>query len=110
MSCYIGKWLFNKLRSDYRESFRNMVDRSRFNRRKRGLFFTIDLVRNKLVEGFLSSVYYYITDSMPLEVCRLTREKQSKVCAEAFETSQEKGHRATQKCTSMAINYKGAVQ
>lgn len=97
MSCDSENWLFNKLRSDYRDSFSNLIDRSRFNRRKRGLFLTIELVRNKLAEQFLSFEDYYIIDSMPLEVCKLAREKRSKVCAEAFETSPEKGYCAAQK-------------
>jgi hypothetical protein len=54
MSCDSENWLFNKLRTDYRESFPNLIDRSRYNRRKRGLFPTIDLVRRKLAERFLS--------------------------------------------------------
>lgn len=97
MSCDSENWLFNKHRSDYRESFSNLIDRSRFNRRKRGLFLTIKLVRNKLAERFLSFEDYYIIDSMALGVCKLSREKRSKVCSEAFETSLEKGYCAAHK-------------
>jgi hypothetical protein len=110
MSCDSENWLFNKLRSDYQQSFPNLIDRSRFNRRKRGLFLTIDLVRSKLAELFLSFEDYYIIDSMPLEVCQLSMEKRSKVCAEAFETSPEKDTVPLRKCTSMATNYKGFVR
>lgn len=97
MSCDSENWLFNKIRSDYSNSFPNIIDRSRYNRRKRALFGVIDLVRRRLSERFLEFEDYFIIDSMPLEVCKLSREKRSKICSEAYETSPEKGYCASQK-------------
>src|SRR5690606_26208351 len=85
------------IRSDYSASFPHIMDRSRFNRRKRGLFHLLDLVRRSLAERFLEFEDYFIIDSMPLEVCKLSREKRSKICSEAYETSPEKGYCASQK-------------
>jgi hypothetical protein len=97
MSCDSENWLFNKVRSDYSDSFPHIIDRSRFNRRKRALFDILDLVRRRLSERFLEFEDYFIIDSMPLEVCKLSREKRSRICSEAYETSPEKGYCASQK-------------
>lgn len=110
MSCDSENSLFNRLCSDYQQTFPNLIDRSRFNRRKRGLFLTIDLVRSKLAEQFLSFEDYYIIDSMPLEVCKLSREKRSKVCDEVLKLLRKKYTVPLRKCTSMATNYKGSVR
>jgi hypothetical protein len=97
MSCDSENWLFNKIRSDYSDAFPHIIDRSRYNRRKKALFNTIELVRKSLAERFLEFEDYFIIDSMPLEICKLSREKRSKICSEAFETSPEKGYCASQK-------------
>lgn len=96
MSLDSENWLFNKIKSDYADTFPHLIDRSRFNRRKRGLFNILELVRKKLAERFLEFEDYYIIDSMPLEICKNAREKRSKICREVFETSPEKGFCASQ--------------
>ncbi|KAA6327581.1 hypothetical protein EZS27_023439, partial [termite gut metagenome] len=40
---------------------------------------------------------YYIVDSMPVEVCRLSRSRRSRICREEVATSPDKGYCATQK-------------
>jgi hypothetical protein len=97
MSLDSENWLFGKIRSDYSDEFSNIIDRSRFNRRKRGLFDVLDLVRRSLAERFLEFEEYFIIDSMPLEICKLSRERRSKICSEVYETSPEKGYCASQK-------------
>lgn len=96
MSLDSENWLFNKIKSDYSDEFAHLIDRSRFNRRKRGLFHVLELVRKKLAERFLEFEDYFIIDSMPLEVCKNARERRSKICREVFETSPEKGYCASQ--------------
>ncbi len=39
---------------------------------------------------------YYIVDSMPLEICKISREKRAKVCKQVIETSPDKGYCASQ--------------
>jgi hypothetical protein len=97
MSCDSENWLFNKIKADYSAVFPNLVERSRFNRRKRTLFPIIELIRRHLAERFVEFEDYFIIDSMPLEICKLSREKRSRICSEAFDTSPEKGYCASQK-------------
>ncbi|SHE81024.1 hypothetical protein SAMN05444362_102234 [Dysgonomonas macrotermitis] len=48
------------------------IERSVYNIRKRKLFYYRGLLRNKLAEH-IPSGNYYIVDSMPFEVCKLSR-------------------------------------
>lgn len=90
-------WLFKKIQSDYPTWFPHITERSRFNRRKRALFDGLEIVRKKLAERFLTFEDYFIIDSMPIEVCKLSREKRSKICKEIYLTSPQKGYCASQK-------------
>jgi len=96
MSLDSENWLFNKIKSDYSDDFPHLIERSRFNRRKRYLFPIVEKIRQNLAQQFLEFEEYFIVDSMPLEVCRLTREKRSKVCSESFDTAPAKGFCASQ--------------
>ena len=91
-----------------RNLFRNLperllskIERSVYNRRKRRLFYHRDLLRKKLVSniGFNG---YYIIDSMPLEVCKLSRSSRSSVCKESYDTDPDAGY-----CASQSFNYYG---
>lgn len=96
MSLDSENWLFNKIKNDYPEQFPHLIDRSRYNRRKRQLFPLMERVRKALAEKFLAFEDYFIIDSMPLEVCKISREKRAKVCRESFESSPDKGFCASQ--------------
>lgn len=89
--------LFNKIKSNYPGAFLAIIGRSRFNRRKMALFEVMEAVRQQLAQRFLDFEDYFIIDSMPLEICKLSRERRSKICREAFDTSPEKGYCAAQK-------------
>lgn len=91
-----------------RDSFRKLpldlfskVDRSVYNRRKRRLFYHRDLLRRKVAQS-ISNQDYYIVDSMPLEVCKLSRSSRSSICKEEYETAPDKGY-----CASQSTNYYG---
>ena len=77
------------------------IERSVYNRPKRRLFSHRELVRKKLANQ-ISSNDYYIVDSMPLEVCKLSRSSRSSICKEEYETAPDKGY-----CASQANNYYG---
>ena len=96
MSLDSENWLFKKIQHDYRDQFPHIIDRTRFNRRKRQLFPIIEKIRQQLAARFVEFEEYFIIDSMPLEVCRISREKRSQVCREAFETAPDKGYCASQ--------------
>ena len=74
------------------------IERSVYNRRKRKLFFHKELIRKKLA-NMISSNNYYIVDSMPLEVCKLSRSSRSSICKEKYETAPDKGYCASQSNT-----------
>lgn len=96
MSLDSENWLFNKLKNDYSLQFPHLIERSRFNRRKRQLFPVMEMIRKTLAQQFLDFEDYFIIDSMPLEVCKLSREKRVKICKERYESSPDKGFCAAQ--------------
>jgi len=96
MSLDSENWLFKKIHSDYKEDFPHIIERSRYNRRKRQLFPLLEIIRQKLANRFLEFEDYYIVDSMPLEVCKIAREKRSNICKENFENAPDKGFCASQ--------------
>lgn len=96
MSVDSENWLFNKLKADFANDFPHLIERTRFNRRKRQLFPVLEKIRQQLAHQFLEFEEYFIVDSMPLEVCRITRERRAKVCKESFETAPAKGFCASQ--------------
>lgn len=97
MSLDSENWLFKKIKSDYADHFPGLIDRSRYNRRRRALFNIMENVRGELVAHFNRFEDCFIVDSMPLEVCKLSREKRAKVCRETYQTAPDKGFCATQK-------------
>jgi hypothetical protein len=96
MSLDSENWLFKKIKSDYQSDFPYLIDRTRYNRRKRQLFPVIENIRQQLATRFLEFEEYFIVDSMPLEVCKISREKRSKICQEEFQSAPDKGYCASQ--------------
>jgi hypothetical protein len=96
MSIDSENFLFKKIAESYSEDFPNLIDRSQYNRRKKYLFNLMDKVRSAIANRFIEFEEFYIVDSMPLEICKLSREKRAKVCKQAYETSPDKGFCASQ--------------
>lgn len=88
-------YLWAKLKSDYIQAFPNLCHRTNFNRRRKLLAaFThklTEILANRLNEG----EGYFIIDSMPVPICKLARERRSKICKENFETAPDKGYTAS---------------
>ena len=84
-------YLFGKLKTEYRNDFPNLIDRSQYNVRRRKLLQRIEFVRDKMANKLISQENIFIVDSMPVEVCKLSRSRRSKVCKENFETAPDKG-------------------
>lgn len=74
----------------------NRIERSVYNRRKRKLSPFIEELRQKLSSKFNEFENYFIVDSMPLEVCKLSRSNRVKICKESFHSSPDKGFCASQ--------------
>jgi len=77
------------------------IERSVYNRRKRKLFFHRESLRKKLASQ-IATQDYFIVDSMPLEVCKLSRSSRSTICKEEYQTAPDKGY-----CASQSTNYYG---
>jgi len=72
------------------------IERSVYNKRKRKLFPYIEEIRKKMVEKLNKFEKYFVVDSMPLEVCKLSRSSRSKVCKEVDYAIPNKGFCASQ--------------
>ena len=57
----------------------------------------MEIIRQISATRFLEFEAHFIVDSMPLEVCKLSREKRSKSCRQTFENAPDKGYYASQK-------------
>jgi hypothetical protein len=73
------------------------IERSVYNRRKRKLFASIEFIRNELSLKFNEYENYFIVDSMPLDVTKLSRSSRSRICKEVFDTAPNRGYCASQK-------------
>jgi hypothetical protein len=81
------------------------IERSVYNRRRRRLFFIKERIRKALADKLTGSENYFIVDSMPLEICKLSRSSRTTICKEDFLTSPSKGYCASQKLHFMVTNY-----
>lgn len=85
--------LFNPLKNG---KISNLVERNQFNKRRRKLFLFSEKIRTKLTSYFLEFKDYFIVDSMPLEICKFSRNNRIKICKNKFETAPFKGFCASQ--------------
>ena len=60
--------------------FKNLINRTVYNRRKRRLGNYMEQIRMTLSGKFNEFEEYFIIDSMPLEACKLSRSSRSKIC------------------------------
>ncbi|MEI7677483.1 MAG: IS982 family transposase [Bacteroidales bacterium] len=78
-------------------SLSSRIERSVYNRRRRKLFFVKERIRKALSEQLIGSETYFVVDSMPLEICKLSRSSRTTICKEDYLTSPSKGYCASQK-------------
>jgi len=86
----------------YNTDFIKKIERSVYNKRKRSRADLLELIRAKLAHEFNEYEDYFIVDSMPLEVCEISRAARSTICKNDFETSPERGF-----CASKNMYYYG---
>jgi hypothetical protein len=87
---------FMKLKSEYKYDFPNLIERSRFNRRRRRLQKVIDMFRAYLAKRITPYENTFILDSMPIEVCKVARGKRARICLDDTHTAPEFGFCASQ--------------
>lgn len=78
------------------ETIKCRIDRSVYNRRKRRLADNINDLRMKIVRRFNEFEKYFIVDSMPVEVCKLSRSGTSKICKDTEYCFPNRGFCASQ--------------
>jgi hypothetical protein len=74
----------------------NLIERSQFNKRRRRLFDLTEKIRRELSSSFVENEDYFIVDSMPMEVCKLSRHRRARICKQDYESCPEKGYCASQ--------------
>lgn len=90
-------YFWGKLKSDHKDDFPRLIHRSNFNRRRKRLYPFIEELNEHLAHFLNESEDVYLVDSIPVPVCQIAREKQSKICKDDFETAPDKGYSAVSK-------------
>lgn len=88
--------LFEKLNAEYKSDFPALIDRSQYNRRRRGLRYYTEELRKAIVSKLVPGEDYFVVDSMPVEVCKKARARRSSVCKQVWETAPDSGYCASQ--------------
>lgn len=96
--------LWMKIKKDYAGLFPNLIDRSRFNRRRKRLHSKISQVQEHIAEKLNHTSDHMIIDSVPVPVIKLAREKSYRAFKKDFESAPAKGYSAVNK--SWFIGYK----
>lgn len=99
---YIGIDSENNLFRQLPVSILVKIDRSIYNRRRRRLVYYIDEIRLKLASQFNEFEDHFIIDSMPLEVCKLSKSNRSTICKDKDYGFPDRGY-----CAAQASNYYG---
>jgi len=77
--------------------FMGKIERSVYNRRRRQLSFKIEAFRQQLVAQLEPAAQCYLIDSMPLETCKLSRAKRSRICQDTPAVTPDYGYCAAQR-------------
>jgi hypothetical protein len=96
--------LWTKIKNDYASLFPRLIDRSRFNRRRKRLHAHISRVQEHISERLENKSRHMIIDSVPVPVIKLAREKSYRAFKRDFESAPAKGYSAVNK--SWFIGYK----
>ena len=70
--------LFSKLNKEYVSDFENIISRRQYNDRRKLLFEKTEHVRKLMVSRLNRQADVFAIDSMPLEICKISREQRTK--------------------------------
>jgi hypothetical protein len=90
-------WLFSKLRTDYKSELPELIDRSRFNRRRRLLSDHILELTKRISISLNIDSGIDLVDSMPCPIVKNSRERSYSICKEDPLTAPRKGYSAVDK-------------
>jgi hypothetical protein len=89
--------LFSKLKKEYLNDFENLISRRQYNDRRKLLFAKVESVRKSMAERLNKQADVFAIDSMPLEICKISREQRNKMGKESEHYYPDKGYCASQK-------------
>lgn len=89
--------LWSKLKTDNASLFHNLIDRSRFNQRRRRLTNYIERVQQSIAAKLDKYSNIMVVDSIPVPVVKMAREKSFRAFRKDFETAPAKGYSAVNK-------------
>lgn len=89
--------LWSKLKKEFSSDFPNLIDRTRFNRRRRRLAPFIEKTQQLIVAKLDNQSCRLVVDSVPVPVIKMAREKTFKAFKKSFETAPAKGYSAVNK-------------
>ncbi|WP_341835360.1 IS982 family transposase [Chitinophaga pollutisoli] len=96
--------LWSKLKTDYADQFTTLIDRSRFNRRRKRLSEKTERVQHHVSQHLDHLSSTMIVDSVPIPVIKMVRERSFRSFKHDFETAPAKGYSAVNR--SWFIGYK----
>lgn len=89
--------LWSKLKTDYASLFPDLIDRSRFNRRRKRLQPFIEKLQEKVGSILQNLSGTMVIDSVPIPVVKLAREKTFRAFKKSYDTAPAKGYSAVNK-------------
>ena len=89
-------YLFHKIECDYKDAFPDIISRRQYNDRRKALCKLTDKLRNKCVKELNALADVFAIDSMPLEICKLSRMERNKMGKENESVAPDKGYCASQ--------------
>ena len=100
-------YLFKVLNKNFKAAFPNLIDRSGYNRRRKNLNRLTEKVWRSLVKKLTFDEDIFVIDSMPIQICKFSRAKRSRVCQDRYETAPDYGFCAAQNQTYFGYELHG---
>lgn len=100
-------YLFTMLHNNYKSDFPNLIERSRYNRRRRNLSHLKEIVHQYLAQSLAEGEDTFIIDSMPIAICRFSRAKRARICSGDYLTAPSYGYCAAQDNTYFGYKLHG---
>lgn len=85
-------YFWQKLRSDYEFLGDSLPHLTCYNRRRKNLASSIHQLTERISQVLNEGEDVWLVDSIPIPVCKISREHQTKVCREHFESAPDKGY------------------
>jgi hypothetical protein len=85
------------LNKEYLNDIENLIGRRQYNYRRKLLFEMTESVRKSMANRLNRQADVFAIDSMPLEICKLSREQRNKMESESAHHSPDKSYCASQK-------------